>query len=84
MSATKFWSRIQESIYQNALEFFGKKTHANKDWFKEDINVLLPLNVKRQAHFDYQHDQSSTSLNRLCEARKVFKGLQGNALKSFG
>ena len=53
---------------------FGKKTHDNKYWFEENINVLLPLiKVKRQAHVECQHDQSSTSLNRLREARKVFR-----------
>ena len=51
-----------------------KKTHDNKYWFEENINVLLPLiKVKRQAHVECQHDQSSTSLNRLREARKVFR-----------
>ena len=50
-SASKSWSRIQESIYQNALESFGKKKHTNKDWFEENINVLLSLiKVIRQAH----------------------------------
>ena len=35
---------------------------------------MLPLiKVKRQAHVEYQHEQSSTSLNRLREARKVFR-----------
>ena len=73
-SASKSWSRIQEGIYQNALESFAKKTHTNKDWFGENINVLLPLiKVKRQAHVEYQHDPSSTSLNRLREARKGFR-----------
>ena len=56
------------------MESFGKKTHANKDWFEENINALLPLiKVKRQAHVEYQHEQSCTSLNRLREARKVFR-----------
>ena len=72
--AAKSWSRIQESIYRNALESFGKKKNTNKDWFEENINVLLPLiKIKRQAHVDYQHDPSSTSLNRLREARKTFR-----------
>ena len=36
--------------------------------------MLLPLiKVKRQAHVEYQHDPSSTSLNRLREARKGFR-----------
>ena len=62
------------SIYQNALESFGKKKHTNKNWFEENINVLLPLiKIKRQAHVDYQHDPSSTSLKRLREARKTFR-----------
>ena len=53
----KSWSRIRGSTYQNALESFGKVTRANKDWFEENINVLLPLiNVKPQAHVDYQND----------------------------
>ena len=30
-SASKSWSRIQESICQNFLEPFGKKKHTNKD-----------------------------------------------------
>ena len=30
MSASKSWSRIKESIYQNALESFEKKTRAKK------------------------------------------------------
>ena len=73
-SASKYWSRIQESIYQNALESFGKKNHTNKDFFEENINVLLPLKkVKRQAHVDYQHDPSSTNLKRLREAKKTFR-----------
>ena len=47
-SASTSWSRIQESIYQNALESFGKKNHTNKDCFEENINVLLPLiKIKR-------------------------------------
>ena len=51
MSPFKSWSIIQESINLNALESFKKKTHANKDCFKENINVLIPLiNAKRQAH----------------------------------
>ena len=28
-SASKSWSRMQESIYQNSLESFGKKKHTN-------------------------------------------------------
>ncbi len=84
-SAARSWSRIQESIYRNALESFGKKKNTNKDWFEENINVLLPLiKIKRQAHVDYQHDPSSTSLNRLREARRLFERPQGNALTSFG
>ncbi|MCP4267312.1 MAG: hypothetical protein GY777_17355, partial [Candidatus Brocadiaceae bacterium] len=73
-SASESWSRIQKSIYQNALESFGKNKLANKDWFEENTNVLLPLiNIKRQAHVDYQHDPSSTSLKRLREARNNFR-----------
>ena len=73
MSASKSWSKIQESIYLNSLKPFGKKTHTNKDWFEENINVLLPLiKVKRKAHVDYQHDSSSMNLNKLCKARKTF------------
>ena len=30
-SASKSSSRIQKTIYQNALESFGKKKHTNKD-----------------------------------------------------
>ena len=53
-SASKSWSRILESIYQNALESFGKKKNTNKDWFEENINVLLPLiKIKQQTHVDY-------------------------------
>ena len=73
-SASKSWSRIQESIYQNALESFGKKENTNKDWFEENINALLPLiKIKRQAHVDYQNHPSSTSLKSLREARKIFQ-----------
>ena len=65
---------IQESIYQNALESFGKKNHTNKYWFEENITVLLPLiNIKQQAHVDYQHDPISKGLKRLHEARKTFQ-----------
>ena len=72
-SASKFWSTIRESIYQNALESFGKKKKFNKDWFGENINVLLPLiKVKRQAYVEYQLDPNSKSLNRLHEAKKGF------------
>ena len=72
-SASKSWSRIQERIYQNALESFGKKKQTNKDWFEENINVLLSLiKIKRHAHIDYQHDPSGTRLKRLREARKTF------------
>ena len=47
-SASKSWSRILESIYQNALESFRKKKHTNKDWFEENINMLLHLiKIKR-------------------------------------
>ena len=75
---------IPESIYQNALESFGKMKHTNKDWFEENINVLLTLiKIKRQSHVDYQHDPSSTSLNGLREER-LFERPQGNALTSFG
>ena len=35
--------------------------------------MLRLINGKRRAHVDYQHDQRSTSLNRLCEARKIFR-----------
>ena len=73
-SASESWSRIEKSIYQNALETFGKNKHANKDWFEENINILSPLlKKKRQAHVDYQRDPSSTCLNRLREARKNFR-----------
>ena len=73
-ATSKSWSTIQESIYQNALESFGKKKHTNKDWFEENINVLLPLiKIKRQAHLDYQHDPSCTNLKSLREARKTFR-----------
>ena len=40
--ASKYWSKIRESIYTNALKSFGKKTHTNKDLFEVNINVLLP------------------------------------------
>ena len=73
-SVSKSWSSIQESIYQNALESFGKKKHTNKDQFEENINVLLPLiKIKQQPHVDYQHDPSNTSLKRLLEERKTFR-----------
>ena len=53
-SASESWSRIQKSIYQNALESFGKNKHTNKDWFEENINVLLPLlKIKRETHVNY-------------------------------
>ena len=56
------------------MESFGKKNHANKNRFKENINVLLPLiKIKRQAHVDYQNDPSSKSFKRLCEARNTFR-----------
>ena len=72
-SASASWSEIRESIYPNALESFGKKTHTNKDWFEENLDVLLPLiEVKREAHVEYQRDPSITSLTTLREARKVF------------
>ena len=35
MSVSKSWSKIQKLVYQNSLESFGKKTHANKDLFEE-------------------------------------------------
>ena len=34
ISASKSW--IQESIYHNAFESFGKKKHTNNDWFEEN------------------------------------------------
>ena len=73
-SDSKSWSRIQKIVYQNAFKSFGKNKHTNKDWFGENINVLLPtLKIKRQAHFDFQHDPSCTSQKRLCEVRKNFR-----------
>ena len=46
--ASKCWSRIQGSIYQNTLESFKKRTHLNKVWFEDNINVLLLfIKVKR-------------------------------------
>ena len=48
ISAFKSWSKIQESIYQNTLKSSEKNPYANKDWFEENINVLLPqIKVKR-------------------------------------
>ena len=35
--------------------------------------MLSHIKVKRQAHIEYRHDQSNTSLNRLLEAIKVFR-----------
>ena len=83
-SASKSWSKIQESIYKNALEYFGKKKHTNKDWFNENINVLFPLiKVKRQAHVDYQYDASCTSLEWLRKARKTFRKTARKCAKEF-
>ena len=56
------------------MKSFGKNKHTSKDWFEENIKVLLPLlEIKRQAYVDYQHDQSCSSQKRLCEARKNFR-----------
>ena len=64
-SASKSWSRIQESIYQKALESFGKENHTNKNWFEENTNVLLLLiMIKQHAHFDYEHDPGSVRMPR--------------------
>ena len=49
---------------------------------KTDLKRTL-IKVKRQAHIEYQHGQSSSSLNRLREVKKV-EGLQANALTIFG
>ena len=52
------WYSIQKSMHQNAQISIGKKKQTNKNWFEENINVLLLLlKIKRQAHVDYQHDQ---------------------------
>ena len=73
-SASKSWSRIEERIYQNALDSLGKMKHTNEDWLEKHSNVLLSLiKIKRQAHVDYQHDPSSMSLKRLREAGKTFR-----------
>ena len=48
-SASASWSGIRKSIYQKALESFGKKTHTNKDWPGESIDafdkLMLSTNV---------------------------------------
>ena len=67
------------------MESFGKKKYTNKDWFEEKINLLkILIKIKRQTHVDYQHDSSSTSLNRQSETKKLFERPHGNALTSFG
>ena len=72
-SSSKYWSKVQISIYQSPLCSIGKKNYTNKDWFQENINVLLPLiKVKPPAHAEYQHEPSSISLNRSHKARKIF------------
>ena len=84
LSSDSSASWTQESIYQDALKSFGEKNHTNKNWFEENINVLLPLiNIKRQVHVDYQHDPSSTSLNRLREARKTFRKIARKCANEF-
>ena len=87
MSASKSWFRIQEKIYQNALKSFVQQTHAKKYRFEENINGLLSLiKVKRPAHIEYQHNHNRTSLNRLREARNVFRRTvrkYANELKTF-
>ena len=61
-----------------------KKTHTNKHWFEEYINVLLLfIKAKLQAYVEYQHDQSIMSLNRLREARKVFRRTPKNYANEF-
>ena len=58
------------------MELCGKKKCFSKDHFEGNINVFHPFTtVKWKTHVNYQHNQSSTSLKRLCEARN-----KGNAL----
>ena len=81
-SATESWYGIRESIYQVTLDSCDKNTETNKDWFQENIDVLL-IELKQQPHVEYLLGKSSKSLNRLREARKVFQKLEGNALTSY-
>ena len=56
------------------MKSFGKNKQTNKEWFEENINVLLPLlKIKRQIHVDCQHDPSCTSQKRIREAKTKFR-----------
>ena len=65
------WQFIRDTIYNSALQTFGKQTKKSEDWFESNLPVIQPvIKTKRTALIHYKKDPSPKNLLILKSARK--------------
>ena len=64
------WGSLKSTIYNAAIQTYGKKQHKNADWFEANITRMEPvIKAKRTALLNYKKDPDHQSLHRLRTAR---------------
>ena len=60
--SSQSWNRMREDIHNSALEAFGEKRKANKDWFGANSETIIPtLEAKRTAMLAHKSDPSEVN-----------------------
>ena len=64
------WSNLRDTIYTSALSAYGKKSHANTDWFNAHLEEMKPvIEAKRKALMAYKDKSTPETLNALKTAK---------------
>ena len=82
--ASARWDHIRKSIYDCALESYGKKVHQTNDWFEANKVKLEPvLEARRSALIAYKSNPCGRTLACLQKARKKAKALCRHCANSY-
>ena len=69
-NAEERWSFLRDTIYNTAIDTFGKRARKNPDWFSSGIADMEPaIEAKRTALLQYKKSPSGKTLQALRLAR---------------
>ena len=69
-SAVDKWTYLRDTIYDQAIAAYGRRTRRNADWFEASAAVMEPvIEAKRTAFLKHKEHPSQRNLDALREAK---------------